>query len=145
MALKYQAEIDNFGLSLTCPDNVEPPNGEIDAYRFSYNPINHHLNFLPNVVFDRLTKNPYNYNKASDHIKCSRCGASYYTSIENVKTKWALLSEQIRENLGYTHIAFGKLNNTDGLMKKPAKTGHFGFYENDTVDLSKKFSLVSEL
>ena len=144
MGLKYQNEIDNFNLDIKCPDEVSEPNG-IDAFRFSYNPIGHPLNFLPNVVFDRQTNGTFNYKKASDPVKCKRCGASYYTSLINAKSKWEELSEQNKQNLGYTHIANGILAPIDGLMKEPDKEGHFGFYEYENVDLAKKFKLVSEV
>lgn len=145
MPLKYQNEIDNFQLDIQCPDAVAPPQNEIDAFRFSFSPITHKLNFLPNVVFDRLTNNPFNYNAASKVRKCSRCGASYYTSLENAQKKWATISRQIRENLGYTHIASGKLNAGDGVMKKPDADGHFGFYENDKTNFADKFALTATL
>ena len=50
MDLKYQADIDNFELSIDCP-NAVAIKASFTAYRFSYDPISHELNFLPNVVF----------------------------------------------------------------------------------------------
>lgn len=144
MPLKYQTEIDQLGLSIACPKQVKSPEN-IEAYRFCFNPIEHDLNFLPNVVFDRVTNNPFNYIKAPDEIRCSRCGASFYTTLQSAVSKWSALSDQIRENLGYTHIANGILSNTDGVMKEPDRTGHFGFYENDTANLATKFNLIKEL
>jgi hypothetical protein len=145
MALKYQSEIDKFQLTINCPENVSPPAKEIEAFRFSFSPITHDLNFLPNVVFDRVKPIPFNYAKASAIVKCRRCGASFYINLESALNQWSNLSEQVRDSLGYTHIAAGKLDAQDGLMKEPEKSGHFGFYENDTADLTAKFNLLARL
>lgn len=144
MALKYQHEIDNFGLDIQCPENVVAPI-EITAYRWSFNPIGHALNFLPNVVYDRVTNNPFNYKTAKSNVKCRRCSASYFTNIDSARDKWEGISLQIRLNLGYTHISSGILDENDGVMKEPDKEGHFGFYESDTANLATKFTIVEEL
>lgn len=142
MQLKYQNEIDNLDLHGLCPDEVFPPSEEINVFRFSYDPIDHVLNFLPNVVFDRLKPIPFNYKTASPHVKCKRSGASYYIDADNAQDKWDNLPEQVRANLGYTHLATGTLDANDGFMRQPDIDGHFGFYESDNADLAKKFTLA---
>lgn len=144
MALKFQHEIDAFQLDIQCPEGVVEPN-ELVAFRWSYTPIEHRLNFLPNVVFDREINNGYNYNNKGSQIKCRRCAASYFTNIENAKNKWEGISLQNRLNLGYTHIASGVLEANDGVMREPDRDGHFGFYESDTANLATKFTIVGEL
>lgn len=144
MPLKYQTEIDDLQLSISCPTQTISPN-DIEAFRFCFNPIEHDLNFLPNVVFDRRTSKPFNFKKATEDVRCSRCGASFYTTLKSAVNKWSALSDQIRENLAYTHIANGILNSTDGVMKQPDKTGHFGFYESDIANLPTKFRLITKL
>lgn len=143
MPLKYQREIDNFNLSIPCPENAIPPD-DMDAYRFSFSPVNHEHNFLPNVVFDRIRGIGPNYSKLPDARKCSRCGGSYYKTLEGAKNSWGSLAEQIRDNLGYTHVAHGVLSKEDGFIIPPV-TDHFTFYENDGVLLSEKFTLIEEL
>ena len=143
MALKYQTEIDNLQISAVCPNGVLPATGAI-AYRFSYTPITHDLNFLPNVVFDRMKGLGFNYGTASANRKCSRCGASFYETRDSAVNKWNSLTEQVRENLGYTHLAVGTLDKTDGLVSTP-RDGHFSFYEYIDADLTKKFKIVADL
>ncbi len=143
MSLKYQSEIDALGLTF-CPDAVVPET-EIEAFRFSFNPIENELNFVPNVIFDRQRNSPFNYEKATAEKKCLRCGASFYLNLESAINKWNNISERIRELLGYTHIANGKLDSNDGLMRVPDITGHFTFYELETANLTTKFNLISEL
>ena len=150
MALKYQQEIDRLSLSLSCPEGVYPPNGELPAFRLSFNPIEHPLNFLPNVVFDREKNIPFPYTKRlttneGKVIVCKRCGASFYLSLESVRKQWENMSDQNKENFGYTHIANGTLNGKDGLMREPEKSGHFGFYEDEKANLTKKFKVSEEL
>ena len=145
MALKYKSEIDNFNFDIVCPHNVNNIEDDVESYRFCFDPITHNLNFLPNVVFDRLTNSPFNYNRAQSNTKCTRCGASYYTSLDNAKYKWDSLTEQVRENLGYTHIASGILDSSDGLVSAPNDDGHFNLYENDTANLVEKFEIVFAL
>jgi hypothetical protein len=145
MPLKYQSEIDNFKVLISCPEDVANPEGELTSYRFCFSPIGHKHNFLPNVVFDRANQIPFNYDNAPNHVKCNRCGASFYTKLESIKKTWNILSAKIKENLGYTHIAEGILTKDDGLMKAPDKKGHFTFYEDANANLPAKFNLIEEL
>src|ERR1700710_1760168 len=145
MPLKYQNEIDNFNLSIECPINLKWEGGELDAHKFSFAPIENKLNFLPNVLFDRLKGIPFDYIKANELVKCKRCGSSYYDKLDSAITAWNNLSPQVQENLGYTHIALGKLNNQDGYISEISKNGHFGFYENENVDLRLKFKILTSL
>jgi hypothetical protein len=144
MPLRYQAEIDAFALDIACPQEVEPPTG-LRVYRWSFSPIDHELNFLPNVIFDRLTNSPVNYATASKTTKCKRCGASFFIDKESAVNKWEHISIENRKNLGYTHLAVGTLENADGLMRKPDREGHFGFYEIEGVDLVSKFQIEDKL
>ena len=136
-------EIDKLQISALCPNGVQPATGAI-AYRFSFKPITHEHNFLPNVVFDRVKGIGFNYKTAPANRKCSRCGASFYETKESAVSKWSSLTEQIREKLGYTHLAEGALDPTDGLVSSP-HDGHFTFFENINVDLTKKFNIVADL
>lgn len=143
MPLKYQHEIDGLGLTETCPAAVTVATG-IEAFRFCYHPITHNLNFLPNVVFDRQKGVAYNYSRATSEQKCSRCGASFYTTLAIAVNRWNSLPERVRENLGYTHLAQGTLVEEDGLITEE-KRGHFGLYEDVQADLPSKFAIVEEL
>jgi hypothetical protein len=144
MPLKYQREIDDLKIDLECPSEVSIPNN-LTAYRWSFLPISHALNFVPNVVFDRETKAPFNYQIAKPQIKCKRCGASYFTNAEGAINRWENLSLQNRLNMGYTHLAIGVLDAADGVMRKPDSDGHFGFYEDEDADLVSKFKPMNIL
>lgn len=125
MILKYQSEIDKLNLK-NCPSNVSPPKEEIIAFRFSFNPIDHEHNFLPNVLIDEIKNAPFNH-KGDETLKCLRCGASFFLSQEAAINRWKNLGIRFKENYGYTHIAFGSLTEQDGLMNEPARK-HFTFY-----------------
>lgn len=145
MELKYQNEIDNFAFqTLKCPMVNQLPN-DLEAYRFSFNPIEHEDNFLPNVVFDRKRGKPFNYTKAVETVRCSRCSSSMYNTLDFARLAWKNLSPQVKENLGYTHLAKGILNNIDGLVTEINQKGHFGFYESNECNPISKFSILEEL
>lgn len=144
MALKYKTEIDKFELTIDCPQSAVAIPNELPSFRFSFSPIGHEHNFLPNVVFDRVRNSSVNYAKKSPEQKCSRCGASFYQKKDDCKYAWSNLPGSIREILSYTHIAFGKLNTDDGVMVNGIN-GHFTFYENEGADLKSKFELIEEL
>jgi hypothetical protein len=145
MKLKYQHEIEGLNLNGLCPTEVIPPLG-IEVYRWSYEPVEHHNNFLPNVAFDRAINNPYPYATAKNTDKCKRCAASFFTDMAIAIKKWDGLSGQNKENFGYTHLAKGVLNEKDGVIYEPdKKTGHFGFYEFDDAELVKKFQNIAPL
>lgn len=144
MPLKYQKEIDDFKLGINCPDMVVAIDKTIYAYRFCFDPINHELNFLPNVVFDRRKPVHFNYARATPKKKCSRCGSSFYLNKSLAINNWNTLSETIRNNLGYTHIAYGILQKGDGLVGEPDDKSHFGFYEDANANLTVSFKVLEE-
>jgi hypothetical protein len=145
MTLKYQSEIDQLAIKAACPDSVTTPAADFEAFRFSFEPITHQLNFLPNVVYDRMTGQPFNYEGSADDVKCKRCGASYYNNLDKAKKAWNGLAERVRKKLGYTHLAHGQLQQADGLMREPDRYGHFGFYESSTAQLHLQFQLSTTL
>ncbi|HWI91207.1 MAG TPA: hypothetical protein VNT20_08020 [Flavisolibacter sp.] len=143
MTLKYQSEIDDLKLQ-NCPSNVSPPNGNIEAYRFSFDPIEHPDNFLPNVKIDRIKSAPFNYDNCTPEEKCLRCASSFYLSEESALKKWKKLPVKFKENYGYTHLAYGTINKEDGLMSSPEKE-HFSFYQNEKSELEQKFKNIRPL
>lgn len=144
MELKYQKEIDALGFEILCPNGLTPTSERTHAFRLCFDPIDNKLNFLPNIVFDAVKKIPFNYKTASEDVKCRRCAASFYTTQDNLRKKWNSMPEMVRQNLGYTHIAEGFIDNTDGLIRPPDKNGHFGLYESKEAELHNKFSIISE-
>lgn len=142
MQLKYQSEIDTFKLT-DCPYDASPLIEEIQVYRYSFSPITHEWNFAPSVVIYRLKNYAHVYKDSKE--KCLRCGASYYIEKSKAFAAWKGLAEGIKDKLGYTHMAYGKLLIADGLMSKPNKYGHFTFYESDQATLTNQFRIISEL
>lgn len=143
MGLKFQAEIDKFNL-VDCPSNVSVPEKDIKAYRFSFEPIEHEYNFLPNVLIDRIKNVPFNFNLCSPEKKCLRCGSSFFLSSESALSKWNKLPIQFKENYGYTHLASGTINKEDGFISIP-QNNHFTFYQKEDVQLEKKFKNITKL
>jgi hypothetical protein len=144
MALKYQAEIDQRTLLAQCPESGTPPDN-LSAYRFVYSPINHKLNFLPNIIFDKKIGIGFDYVNAEENVYCSRCGISLYDTLPNAQKAWKKLAPKIKENLGYSHIANGTLVQNDGVMKEIQNNGHFGFYEDINANLPLKFKIIEIL
>ena len=145
MELKYQNEIDAFNLNVECPNEVVPIEKDIYAYRYSLSPITHKLNFVPNVIYDREKPAFFNYKKANPYKKCKRCGASFFSDKSLAIGFWNGLTEQIRENLGYTHIAYGILKKGDGWVSDPNEESHFSYYQEKEAKLVSNFKIVDEL
>ncbi len=145
MKLKYQTEIDNFNLTVKCPTDVSLLEDDMYAYRFSLSPITDVLNFLPNVLYDRLKPAIFNYTKASEEKKCKRCGSSYFSDKKKAFNSWNSLSEKIQENLGYSHLAYGILKKSDGWVTNIEESSHFSFYEEENAYLFTQFQIIEEL
>lgn len=145
MPLKYQNEIDALELPFECPSQLVAIAEMTEAHRWSLNPIEHEWNFLPNVVYDRVRGSGIDYANFDPHRKCSRCGASYYRTIQECRDAWDEgLSAQIKSLLGFTHIASGSLDIGDGGIIN-GNNGHFTFYEDAEANLPQKFTIVEEL
>lgn len=143
MSLKFQEEIDKLELN-NCPTNVAELLKAIVVFRFSYTPIEHEHNFLPNVIIDKIKNAPVTYELLSSNEKCLRCGTSFYLGADFALKKWKRLPIQFKENYGYTHLASGTLEKGDGLMSE-SKNNHFTFYQNENVQLENKFENIIEL
>lgn len=147
MPLKYQSEIDAFNFSFECPNNVSAIDKEVEVFRFSFDPIQHSNNFLPNVVFDRINGGGFNYaGTGNETKKCERCGTSFYYDDTLARRAWKSIPPRRKENLKYTHLAKGIFIPGDGLVTEANDYSHFGFYEAENVDedyLKKKFENVT--
>lgn len=146
MKLKY-----GYLFELLTVEDVCPPKDmqqiNTTAYRWVYEPIGHSLNFLPNYEFDKEKGNLKNYNNGVyDSLrKCSRCSQSMFQSLNAAKIAYTKLSKSIKEHLGYTHVATGKISHEDGFCTKPNHQEHFSFYELETCELKNKFSICDSI
>jgi len=146
MALKYQHNIDELGISKVCPPK-DLSKIDLVAFRWVYDPINHHLNFLPNYEFDKAKGNVERYTNGEydDVRKCARCSQSFFITLDAAKINHRKLSKMFKDLLGYTHVASGNLSNIDGEATKASTTGHFSFYEDSNSDLVSKFGICDQL
>jgi hypothetical protein len=113
---------------------------EIDAFRFVHKDINHENNFLPGILIK-----PNRTNDQSDKFICSYCGLSFFSSIDQAKTRYSKLrfSKKIAKIIG-THIAHGKLAPDDGVITPPNEEGHFDLHEFESANLKTKFTIICE-
>lgn len=70
---------------------------------------------------------------------------SLYTTVEAAKINFKKLSKQAKRNLGYTHIAKGKIEKDDGACTTINDVGHFSFFEFNNCDLKSKFIICDSL
>lgn len=142
--LKYQNLIDEQKLNSDCPNKNCRPVDNLEAFRWSFNPIAHEDNFLPKLLYDRKKGIPTRINSSDDSVLCSCCALSMFSTLEKAKTKFESIPKLNRKLLGYTHIAKGVLTN-DGLISQINNQGHFDFFEYEEVDLKAKFVIIEEL
>ena len=117
------------------------------AYRWVHDPIQHELNFLPNYVLDKFKNSVSGYENGifSQDEKCLRCSLSMYSSPDAAKINHKKLPQKLKIKLGYTHVAEGKIEKTDGKMTFINPVGHFSFFENENIDLKSKFTVIDML
>lgn len=146
MVLKYQKYIDNLSLTISCPDGLSALTEETAVYRFCHDPIDLMIDFLPNVIYDKLVGITYDYSAANkDEVrKCSRCGASFHKKIDGLIGTWNNMSPQNQQDLGYKAISSGRLGTNDGLVRE-SKSGHIGFYEFEEASFHGSFKIVKPL
>jgi|SRR4051812_43836076 hypothetical protein len=145
MEYKYQQLFDQLKL-VDCPDS-KVKEISIRAYRWSYDPIQHGWNFLPNVLHDNERNRPPRVLEKKDLCKC--CNLSFFT-IESVaygklkELRTHLEKKHISRLDIYTHIAGGYIDPHDG-RATPEKNSHFGFYEYIGCEFKKKFDILREV
>lgn len=144
---KYHNLLEEYNIVDTCPCG-ELSGDNRNSYRWSLNPIDHELNFLPNVLYNKLNlaARPRRANDKVDLKRvCGECGISFFTSLNEAKNYFFTLGQPARISLGYTHIAEGAITEEDGLRTEINKHGHFNFYEYDGVDFKTSFQIVETL
>ena len=141
---KYHYIISSLDITQPCPcQNSSELN--IEAYRWTHSEINHAENFLPAKILDLIKGTPPRANVIDDYGKCTLCSISLFNSLENALKKIKGFSPSIRKKLGYTHVASGLLEITDGVGTPIEKSGHFEFFEYSNADLTSKFKIISTI
>lgn len=142
--LKYQHLIDEQKMEAKCPaDHCKGYIGE--AFRWCNSNLSE-KEFLPTLLADREKGLPPRVNSESDfNKKCKACGLSLFNSEEKAINNFRSFPKRTKENLGFTHLAKGSLDEKDGLASKVENSGHFSFYEYENADLSDKFAVTATL
>jgi hypothetical protein len=146
MELKYKHLFEELEIDTICPP-VETKQIEAEAFRWVYDPLNHELNFLPNYAFDKANNNLGIYSPGflNSTKKCLRCSMSLFITVEAAKINFRKLSKVAKLKLGYTHIASGKIEPSDGLATETTEVGHFSFFEFKDADLKGTFTFCDML
>lgn len=141
-SLKFQALIDSFKFENPCPWMECTPN-KVTVFRWTFKDITNEDNFLPNHLFERK-KGIQNNIVYSESNVCSRCGISFFSSVEIAQNVFGTISPKIRKIWGYTNVAKGDIDSTHGLISD-VKKGHQSFFEFEGVELSNNFTIVADL
>jgi hypothetical protein len=144
--LKFKTQIDALKLSINCPQDLSEITEDIITYRFCHNPIDLNVDFLPNVLYDKLVGIEFDYSATNkdEKKKCSRCGASFQKMIEGLISTWNNLNDSIKTKLGYSAIAKGTLSINSGLVSI-SNGGHIGFYEYEKATYHNSFGIEKSL
>ncbi len=145
MDFKYQSLFDEFNIH-DCPP-AECVEINMEAYRWSHFPITHEWNFLPNLLYNKITnQGPPRQNTKSG--LCSMANLSFFTSASVAKSKldsYRLYLEAKHQKLvdRYTHICYGSIEQKDGVASE-IKHDHFVFYEYINCNFAKKFRILED-
>lgn len=142
MKLKYQTEIDNQKLSIKCPNGLSTLSEPTEAFRFSHNPIDLSIDFLPNMIYDQIVGIVIAYK--DDLRKCSRCNASFFKTPDRLQNIWSNMSPENKTKMGYTDIAKGMLDGNDGFVALKSN-GHIGLYEFEGANYQRSFKIALKL
>lgn len=141
---KYHHIIAELDITQPCPcQNSSELN--IEAYRWTHSEIDHSENFLPAKILDIIKKTPPRTNVVDDYRKCTMCSISLFNSLESALKKFKQFTPSIKKKLGYTHVATGLLEITDGVGTPIEPSGHFEFFEYSNVNLASKFKIISSI
>jgi hypothetical protein len=144
-ALKYQALIDQQNLSIKCPDS-SCAQVDMTVFRWVKADFSDGQSFLPNLIYDFNRGKPPRKN-ADEDFKCGMCALSFFDTLESAGENVEAIGgpEKIKRLLGYTHVAQGKIESTDGLASSIDEHGHLLFFEFVGVVLEPKFTVLSAL
>lgn len=142
MNFKYQQDIQNLNLSVSCPPS-NYKSIEIQAFRFVFEEGSEKAknNFLPPLkITPKRQLNP-------DSKKCEGYALSLFNTQQKAKTFYGELRKRhpnIDKTLG-THLARGIFDKNDGVASEINNKGHFNFHEAEDTNLSQKFEIISHL
>jgi len=139
MRYKYQYFIQDFQ---NCPpSDWEAKN--IDAFRFVFEDLNDHRNFIPNSVRNPTRDNSPKY-KNDCYGKCSGYALSFFDSLENAKKSYQAYKKSIPkfDRIAGTHIAKGKITVDDGVTSWVGESGHFDLHEFENNYLKLRFNIA---
>jgi len=139
---KYQHLFEEH--QLTCESLTKGIKINSRAYRWVVGPIDHNLNFLPNILYDIAKSSPRRINSLQDQMKCGYCALSFFTSKDAAINKYKSLPTRAQSLIGYNHIAEGELTDNDGVISE-IHNDHFNLFEYISTDLKERFVLTSQL
>lgn len=114
----------------------------LECFRWVFGDITDKRNFLA-----QADKNPKRLNDLSDLEKCEHFALSFHDSKDNSINHYNFLRKKIRNahlTLG-THIAKGRLIETDGVGGEIENNGHFNFHHIREHSFETKFFIAEEL
>lgn len=137
--LKYKTHIDTLIQQGELLPALKSPNAQ-DAYRFVFSSMPER-NHLPVCVSNPRRVLPPGIKISGYALSCFSDEQKAESRYINFSKTFKLISKTIGDS-----IAFGQLNNCDGLISEPdIQTTHFDFFEFTSCDASKIFTLKRTL
>jgi len=129
--------------NIECPfENAE--NLLIEAFRWVDEPMVEE-NFIPTPILQALQGKKIREFPIGDERNCTNHGLSLFISQKKAKDRFNSLHPRIQQQLAYTRIAKGTIEEDDGVNTSSDKNGHFTFFEYEGVELVNKFEIISQL
>lgn len=140
---KYYKVIKGLSLKVSCPsENCEA----VDklTYRFVYEDIKNEDNFLPQAI-KAIKEGRPPMRRITEENTCEDYALSLFISEPTIREQWDGFSKRTKQLLGYSHIASGKIQKTDGVVTPEEEKGHFNLHEFIETNLQPKFKIVGKL
>ncbi|WP_026710137.1 hypothetical protein [Flavobacterium filum] len=139
MDFYYKSEIEL--LEKSCPP-LDYYSKKINCYRWVFENINDKNNFKA-----QADKNPSILNNKSDIKKCEYFALSFHDTEENSRNHFNYLNgfiKNAKKRFG-THIAFGNIEENDGVCGLTDQNGHFNYHHVKNHNFQLKFKIISLL
>lgn len=145
LILKYLDELSKVNEYSRCPC-ADAKSVNMPAFRYAISTNTPEDNFIPQSIKDREAGRPRRVFPPDSQQNCEYHGLSMFHTKDKAMRFWTkILTNRIRELLGYDVLFTGTVEENDGLITPIDRSGHFNLYEYVGNNLSIKFTYLEHL
>ena len=135
LIFKYKSNIDS--LECDCPDLEKFKSNSLKSFRIVHNDLENINNYKPPILIT-----PRTFNNCME--TCSGYALSFFDTAANAEAHFLRVSGHSPKfvNTVGNCIAECDLKNTDGVVSKPSKKGHFDLHEYSDTIFKGRFKII---